>query len=264
MKLNKSATVWTAIAAAFMLTACQETDLEAPAICTDLSVSNSVLADEIEALAGSTVTIEDVFCDNAGLSEVRWDVHNAADHAHEEGEESEGLILHSGEDWEVLEIQSLSGTSAAQALSVAIPLSARGVWDVVVSLVDAEGNAATDAITQLHIENEFIPAFAIAEVDGVDPAQWGDEPVWSAGSTIAITGSVSDSDGLASATLALVEESSEAVLWEVDLAVEGLNDLTFDVDVMVPTGVAGECHFEMQAEDAMGNAMETGFHVEVE
>ena len=247
-----------------MLSSCQETDLESPAICTDPTASNSVLVDEIEALAGSTVTIEDAFCDNAGLSEVRWDVHNAADHAHEAGEESEGLILHSGEEWEVLEIQSLSGTSASQALSVTIPLSARGVWDVVVSLVDAEGNTATDAITQLHIENEFIPAFAIAEVDGVDPAQWGGEPVWSAGSTIAITGSVSDSDGLASATLALVEESSEAVLWEVDLAVEGLNDLTFDVDVMVPTGVAGECHFEMQAEDAMGNAMETGFHVEVE
>lgn len=264
MKLNKTAAVWTAVAVAFMLSSCQETDLEAPAICTDPSASNSVLADEIAALAGSTVTIEDVFCDNAGLSEVRWDVHNAADHAHEAGGESEGLILHSGEEWEVLEIQSLEGTSAAQVLSVDIPLSARGVWDVVVSLVDSEGNAATDVITQLHIENEFIPAFAIAEVEGVDPAQWSAEPFWSAGSTIAITGSVSDSDGLATATLALVEESSEAVLWEVELGAEGLTEFAFAVDVVIPADAAGECHFEMQAEDALGNAMETGFHVEVE
>lgn len=263
MKFNKAA-VWTATAVAFMLSSCQETDLEAPTVCTDPTASNSVLANEIEALAGSTVTIEDVFCDNADLSEVRWDVHNAADHAHEAGDESEGLILHSGEEWEVLEIQSLSGTSASQALSVAIPLSARGVWDVVVSLVDAEGNAATDAITQLHIENEFIPAFSIAQVDGVDPAEWDGEPVWNAGATIGITGSVSDSDGLATASLALVEESSETVLWEVELGAQGLSEFAFSVDVLVPADAAGECHFEMQAEDALGNVMETGFHVEVE
>jgi hypothetical protein len=36
------------------------------------------------------------------------------------------------------------------------------------------------------------------------------------------------------------------------------------VDVLVPADAAGECHFEMQAEDALGNVMETGFHVEVE
>lgn len=264
MKSNKTAAVWTAIAVAFMLSSCQETDLEAPVICTDPGVSNSVLADEIEALAGSTVTIADVFCDNAGLSEVRWDVHNAADHAHEAGEESEGLILHSGEEWEVLEIQSLSGTSTSQALSVAIPLSARGVWDVVVSLVDAEGNAATDAITQLHIENEYIPAFVIAEVDGANPAQWSDEPVWSAGSTVAISGSVSDSDGLAMASLALVEESSEAVLWEWEFAPQGQSEVAFEVSITIPSAASGECHFQMEAEDALGNAMETGFHVEVE
>ena len=109
-------------AAVLMLTSCQETDVEAPTVCTSEDTANSVLVDEIEAEAGTILTIEDTFCDNEGLSEVRWDIHNAADHVHEEGEEEEGLILHSGTDWEVLELQSLDGTSATAAVTIDLSL----------------------------------------------------------------------------------------------------------------------------------------------
>jgi hypothetical protein len=251
-------------AAILMLTSCHETDVEAPTVCTSEDTANSVLVDEIEADAGTTLTIEDTFCDNEGLSEVRWDIHNAADHAHEEGEEEEGLILHSGTDWEFLELQSLDGQSATAAITLDIPLTSRGVWDVVVSLVDAEGNAAEDVVTQLHIENDHLPAFTLTTVNGTDPNGWDGEPVWAPGSSVAVSGSVADSDGVATASLELVEEASETVLWEMDLATGDAMEVVFDVQVDVPASVSGECHFEMKATDTLGNAMETGFHVEVE
>ena len=65
---------------------------------------NSVLSEEIEAVAGDHIDIEDLFCDNEALSQVRYDIHNGEGHALDEGEEGEeeehehGLVLHSGTD----------------------------------------------------------------------------------------------------------------------------------------------------------------------
>ena len=69
----------TLVAMAFV--SCQETDSEAPTACTGLGATNSVTAEEIEAEAGDHVDLEDVFCDNEALSEVRWDIHNGEGHA---------------------------------------------------------------------------------------------------------------------------------------------------------------------------------------
>ena len=93
---------------------------------------------------------------------------------------------------------------------------------------------------------------------------WDGEPVWAPGTSAGVSGSVADSDGVAAASLELIEEATETVLWEMDLATGDAIEVAFDVEVNVPAGVNGECHFEMKATDALGNAMETGFHVEVE
>ncbi|MDG2208455.1 MAG: DUF4625 domain-containing protein, partial [Flavobacteriales bacterium] len=149
-----------------LLSSCGKTDTEIPTICTQGSNEMSILNNEIEAMAGSSIQIIDSFCDNESLSEVRWDVHNAADHAHEEGEEDEGFVLHSGIAWAVLEINSISGTNNSNSLSLDIPLTVRGVWDIVASIVDEAGNTGVDVVTQLHIENEHIPEFSLTTVDG--------------------------------------------------------------------------------------------------
>lgn len=249
-----------------LLSSCGKTDTEPPTICTETGTEFSVLAEEIEAMAGTQILISDSFCDNEELSEVRWDVHNAADHAHEEGDADEGFVLHSGTNWEVLETSSLAGTSDDASLTLNIPLTARGVWDVVVSLVDAEGNAATDVVTQLHIENEHIPEFSLLAVDGVDPATWPGEPSWAQGSTVNIEGSVTDSDGLNAVQILLVRESDETVIWEAPAAEpDGVIEFTFAYGVVIPANAdAGEYHVEMRATDAAGNETETGFHVEIE
>jgi hypothetical protein len=251
--------------AAILFASCGKTDTELPTVCTELGSETSVLADEIEAIAGTTVTITDVFCDNEELSEVRWDIHNAADHAHEEGESDEGFVLHSGTEWEVLETTSLTGTSNASSIALEIPLTARGVWDVVVSLVDEAGNAGPDVVTQMHIENEHLPEFTLSEVDGVDPGTWTGEPEWSTGSSITLSGMVKDADGVVEAFISLVREEDETAIWELNLEPNDVMELQFIVDAVIPADAqTGEYHLEMTATDAAGNAMETGFHVEVE
>jgi hypothetical protein len=80
---------------------------------------------------------------------------------------------------------------------------------------------------------------------------------------VVVTGIVADSDGVASATLELISEDTETVVWEAALEPAGATSFDVSETVAVPTD-AGEHHFEMKAVDANGVEMETGFHVEVE
>jgi len=253
--------------ACLFLTACSSSDTTPPTVCTASDSSlPSVLMDEVEAEAGSSVTITDTFCDDEGLSEVRWDLHSAEGHAHgEDGEmEDEGFVLHSGTSWAELEVRLISGTSSTEEWTVDVPADARGVWDIVASLVDEEGNAATDVVCQLHVENDFIPEFNLTLVNGVDPATWEGEPEWAEGTTVTLEGTVSDSDGLSSASISLVQESDELEVWSAELTPDGATDLPFSVEVTIPVGASGEYHLEMVATDLNGVTMETGFHAEVE
>lgn len=260
----KNLTILFAIAAMTTLFSCGTTDIDPPTICTE-NVENGISTlDEVDADAGTTVTLLESFCDDEGLGEVRWDIHSAEGHSHE-GEEEEGFVLHSGTDWSVLEIQDLSGSNDDGQISFDIPNTVRGVWDVVVSFSDAEGNAAADVVTPLHVENDFIPLFTLTNVNGVDPATWTEEQVWSAGSTVTLTGTVEDSDGIADAEVLLIRESDETEIWSTELEVLGASIYEFSVTLEVPESAnSGEYHLEMEAEDALGNAMHTGFHLEIE
>jgi hypothetical protein len=250
------------IGMAMAFVSCQETDTEAPSVCTEAGAMNSILSEEIEAVAGDHIDIEDLFCDNEALSQVRYDIHNAEGHAHDEGvdgeEEEHGLVLHSGTDWSVLRNVDLEGTEAEAELHVDVPLTARGIWHVVVDVVDAAGNTATYN-TDLHVENTYMPEFTLTSVNGEDPSMWHGEPTWAAGSEVVVEGAVTDEDGIASAELALIDEATETVVWSVELAAFD----AFSETVTVPAS-AGEYHFEMKATCNAGVSMETGFHVEVE
>ncbi|MDA8695795.1 DUF4625 domain-containing protein [Flavobacteriales bacterium] len=263
MKMYK---VMTVAAAAIGLASCGTTDTEVPTICDadNLTGLPSVMFDEIEVDAGTSVVVQDAFCDDTDLGEIRWDLHSAEGHEHEEGEE-EGFVLNSGTDWAVLETRAVSGTKAEEQFAFDVPLEARGVWDLVVSVVDAEGNAAPDVITLLHVENDHIPEFSLQTVDGVDPASWEGEPMWAPGAQVAVQGTVGDSDGISEAEVLLIRESDETVVWSEPLVASGDTLVSFSVQVAVPADAeVGEYHFEMEATDGTGVEMHTGFHVEVE
>lgn len=254
------------------LSSCQQTDRTDPTLCTGLDTEFSVTADEIEVLAGDTITLSDLFCDNEALSQVRWDIHSAEGHdGHEddhgeddehEEHEGEGLVLFSGSDWAVLESQSLSGLEDAASITLDIPLTARGIWHVNVSLVDSAGNAE-EFVTDMHIENNHIPEFILTSIGGADPATLDDEVELNISSLVLIEGVVSDSDGVALASLMLVEEDTDSVFWSTTLAPAGATTYTFSDTLMAPA-VEGEFHMELSATDGTGVEMETGFRLEVE
>ncbi len=249
---------------ALALASCRETDTEAPTVCTELGAANSVTAAEIEVDAGSEIDLQDVFCDNERLSQVRYDIHSAGGHAHEASGESEdndhGLVLYSGTDWSVYELIDLMGTQSITDLHVDIPLTVRGIWHFLVDVVDDAGNVNSYK-TDFHIENTYMPEFTLTSVGGEDPNMWHGEPTWPAGSSVVVSGSVTDEDGIASAELSLVDEGTELAVW-------GPVSLTefdaFTDTVQVPANASGEFHFEMTATCNAGVSMETGFHVEVE
>ena len=259
-------------AALAALSSCQQTDEVDPNVCTGLGAEFSVTAAEIEVLAGDTITLSDLFCDDEGLSEVRWDIHSAEghegheddEHDHDEDEEHEedGLVLFSGSDWAVLENQSLSGMEDASSITFNVPLTARGIWHVNVSLVDSAGNAS-EFVTDMHIENNHLPEFTLTSIDGLDPATIDDDVEWNIGSLVLIEGVVSDSDGVALASLMLVEAETDSVFWSTALAPVGAASFAFS-DTLTAPSVEGEFHMELTATDGAGVEMETGFHVEVE
>ncbi|MBM55743.1 MAG: hypothetical protein CMB32_04205 [Euryarchaeota archaeon] len=256
----KNLNLFFALATCIFMYSCGTTDSDAPTFC---SVDGDVaIVDEVEALAGSTLSLNQTVCDNEALGTANWDLHSAEGHAHE-GEEEEGFVLFSG-SWDYDFSDELSGTSATSGISTDIPNDVRGVWDIVISLVDAEGNIAADVVTPLHIENDFIPEYQLTMVTGLDLAVGG-EPVWAPGSTITIEGTLSDSDGIEHWGYHLENEDTEVKIAEDEGDGAGSTEVSFTWTIDIPTGATpGEYHFHMHAHDMLDNAMETGFHVEIE
>ena len=262
----KNLNLFFALGTCIFMYSCGTTDSDAPTFCSE--AGDVAIEDEVEAMAGSTLTLNQTVCDNDALGTANWDLHSAEGHAHEGEEEEEGLILFSG-SWDYDFSDVLSGTSTTSGITTDIPNDVRGVWDIVISLVDAEGNIATDVVTPLHIENDFIPEYQLTTVTGLDLAVGG-EPVWALGSPITIEGSLTAfNDGVITEWhLELEPEDAPegtAPLAEFEGTATDLDNGTFTWSFTIPEDAAtGEYHFHMEAKDSNQEEMETGFHVEIE
>lgn len=249
----KSIHLFSFVAFLLLLNGCDTTDLTAPTVQL---VANGTLAPlEAEALAGSSLVLTFELVDDTDLGSMRIDIHDASGHSHD-GTDADWILFSGAEDWAELDLVNLTGTSRLMNRTYNIPGHIRGVWDLVVDVTDAAGNQAETQYMQVHVENDSIPLFEVA---------YTSEPVWQSGMSAELSGTVSDADGLASATAAL-HNASGVLVQEVNIPLVAgdfsadLSGVSFDV----PVGAAGEeWEVELEATDLLGYTCRTSFHVEI-
>ena len=167
----------------------------------EAGVMNSILADEIEAEAGDHLDIEDLFkrrVEPSSLRHPQW-----RGHAHEEeGEEEEhehGLVLPRGTDW------VSCATSISRELKPKLSCTSMCADCVVFgtsSSIWSMRRQQQRSIRTCTSKTATCP-FTLTSVGG---GSWWREPTWAAGTDVVVEGSVTDSDGIASAELELIDE----------------------------------------------------------
>ena len=240
------------IVALALLVGCDREDLTPPTIA--MVVNGALAPQPAEAHAGSVLQVTIDLRDDDALETVRLDLHGGAGHAHN-GEEA--FSLDAGlSDFEEFDTDNLPGNAQSLIMrTFDIPSHVRGRWHLIVDATDAAGNVAETAYMDIHIENDSIPLFEVP---------YTAEPVWVAGTTVNLLGSLTDADGLASA-VARLQDDGGALLAEVaipltpgDVAVD-LASVSFDLPAS-----AGEVEVVLEATDLLGFNCLTGFHADVE
>jgi Domain of unknown function (DUF4625) len=208
---------------------------------------NGLVADEHELNAGDTFTIEVVSTDNESLNQLKVNIHSADDgHAHD-GESGEVEAPNIGV-WSETQIFNLSGTTNTQSLTLEIPAVVAGHWHVEVMLIDEQGNEAVEYVTTLHVLNSYLPVFAItsnpAAVDGVITI--------SAGATIDLMGTISDTDGLGFGHCEIIDESTGDVVWTQTMS--SVMGTVYDLGTFLvnPTLTPGDYQIFLKATDDLG------------
>lgn len=260
MKINKRL-ILASLAIATALSACKkDTDDEAPVV-SNLRI-NGELADYHELNAGDTFTLTASVTDNEALNQVKVDIHGNADgHTHE----FNGAGEVKSNDWTVLDIISVSGSSSSISREYTIPKDQVGEYDVLIQAIDKEGNESNLGITELEVSNSFIP---LITVDGTVPAENGEgEIVVSVGSMFMIEGNIMDADGLAEIHAELIVEGSdpEEVLWEEEFDPASATDFNLDqISFSIPDTEETELALIIHATDTNGFEAELELELHVE
>lgn len=235
-----------------LLAGCGKTDTTPPGL--DVVVAGIQPGSEVDVEAGTTVSVTVLVQDETELSQLRIDLHSASGHSHEGG--SETFVLSSG-SWTKLVQQDIEGTSHLYQATWTVPEDVRGIWDLVIDAVDAEGNEAETVLMQLHVANALIPLFELGA--------WAHDPVWASGSSVPFAGTVTDADGLAAVTVHVEDEATGTTVWEGSWDAAGAVEFDLAAAVVtLPAGFNGPVHVHLMAEDATGRVCETGFEATVE
>jgi len=231
---------------------CGKTDTTPPTL--EVVVGGVGPGTEVEAEAGTTLSVTVLVQDETELSALRLDLHQAGGHSHGVGEEE--FVLSSG-SWTKLVDEELTGTSQLYQGNWTVPEDVRGVWHLAIDAVDAEGNEAETVVLDVHIANAIIPLFELGT--------WAEDAVWAAGAQVLFAGTVSDSDGLAAVEVHVEDEATGATLWEGSWDPAGAVEFDLAAAVVaLPAGFTGSAHVHLRAEDATGQVCETGFEASVE
>ena len=269
-----------------LLASCKsgEVDTEAPTLIFNQTVPNPTAAeicgqeeDEVFFLTGNeTFDLVLLVQDNVALSQYKVDIHNNFDcHGHGGASTPGGItapnVMSQTEDWTILDIQELEGTTETIFLNLEVPENVTaGTYHFQVQALDEAGNDDPSAnifdLILYHPDDKVPPVVSVSEPSSSNFSA-------AKGSTINFTGSISDNYSLSAGGNGLVfisytDLNSGNVFttnsYEVfDDSVE--KEFNFNLEVQVPnTLVTGPYLFTVHGHDGVRNVAEViSFEVEV-
>lgn len=248
MKINRKFAIAVMVIATGLSACKKDSDDEAPVI-SNIHI-NGELADTHNLNAGDTFTLTAGVTDNEALNQIRIDIHGNSD-GHTHGFSGAGEVK--SNDWTVVDVVSISGTSTNVSRSYTIPKDQVGDYDILLQAIDKEGNESALGILDLMVANSFIPVISI---DGSVPAENEEgEIVVSVGTMFMLEGSITDEDGLMDVHAELIVEGSdpEVVLWEQEFDPAGATSFSLDqISFSIPETTEMHLAFIIHATDQNG------------
>jgi hypothetical protein len=219
---------------------------------------------------GETLLAELAFSDNDALSQYKVDIHNNFDcHGHG-GTAAPGVPVPSvgsvTEDWTVLTLEDLSGTSESITLSIKAPDNVTaGSYHFQIQVLDESGNdnplANFYSIRAYHPADEEAPVLSVQE-----PAE--NELTAAKGSTLTFSGQVTDNYSLSDGGNGLVflsyTDLSSGNTFSTDAFISFDDsvgtDYDFELNFVVPQTIqAGDYRVRIDAHDGVRNVAEPVF-----
>lgn len=233
----------------------KDVDDEAPVIA-------SFTVDSETVAAGSEIHADLNFTDNEALKSYKIDIHDNFDgHGH-------GKV---GQRWSYQELVDISGKDFDEHKHIDVPNDAfSGPYHFTIYVLDAEGNQSDFAEVDLNITNSSMPVISVTNLNA------DEENHVSKGSTLALVGTITDTDGIDEVVIELEEaghdhehgKKEEDPLYEMDLDLGGSVN-SYDLSTITPsidipgTAESGDYELLIRVKDTEGNFATATFVIHI-
>jgi hypothetical protein len=137
-------------AAALVLQSCKQEDTTAP-IISSVSV-NDTLGQDFMVLPGDSLQIQFTISDDNLLSQMKVNIHDAADgHSHNGVVDTAAVVPNVGL-WTDMQIISLFESTVTKTLLYVVPDTIHGVWHWELQAVDERGNSAEEFVVEFDVQ----------------------------------------------------------------------------------------------------------------
>lgn len=256
-----------ALSTALILPSCDKEDTDEDNVKPEIvSVTINNKTQDIVANTNSQISFDASLSDNEALGSFKIDIHDIFDD-HSHGKRN-------GINWAETKIIDLSsGKQETINTTMSVPTDAiAGPYHAVFRLLDVEGNEGEFKEIDFMVSNGSEPEISILTPD------LSNEVDISKGSTLSITGTITDDVDLDEIQISLSEEGDdhdhnkkqEEPLYENDFDLTGSSDLVWDfqtdgnLNISIPTDAEeGVYSFKVTAKDSEGNIaiFEGDFHI---
>ena len=135
---------------AIVLQSCQKEDRNPPAI-SSVSV-NGLMGQDFIVMPGDSLAIRFTITDSHPLSQMKANIHDAADgHSHNGVVDTAAVVPNVGL-WVDTRILALSGTTVTKTLYYVVPDTIHGVWHWELQAVDESGNSAEEVVVEFDVQ----------------------------------------------------------------------------------------------------------------